>query len=327
MRLWEWLLLAVVALWVPLSLALYFFVRSRQRLEYRGFKPEYADSEQLRALLEETRSRATSTETEVERLREFLVTASRETASQDDLRTQLAMLDKRIAALTTAGTASELAAVEPVSMPSEYRVVRELAHSLKTPLAGIESTLLRHRPDGPNPDVGEEWQDLMTSLEICKAVVAAFREVTRVSSEAPAWEPKSIRSMLESAHVVYDKALGRRTGLVANLPDSLPGYSANFVVASLLPLLENAVEASPTDADINVSFLTQDDRVLLRVENMIASDHAKAANDAETSSHDGLGLQTVGRLVEAGAEGRFSHVLDDDSFTAIIELPQKRTTT
>lgn len=203
----------------------------------------------------------------------------------------------------------------------EYRVVRELAHSLKTPIAGMESILRRkqlERSNEPDPDIA----DLIASVEICKSILAAYRELTRVSTEAIGWSPASLSGMLNSAHDVYDLALHKTTRMVATLPDSLEGYSTNHVVAILLPLLENAIEASPNGEQIAVSCDEQGNQVVFTIANKVG--HPLASPQNGHDRHEGLGLSTVERLVERDIGGRVHRQSADDSFSVTVTLPYQK---
>jgi len=306
MSLWEWVGLIGLGFWLPV--AVIFTLVERSRIIRLG-GVSYRDRE-----LDEVRRQLDVMKRDVEgeqaRIQEFV---------------SIALRDIPASAPRVELNAAVSPSVTVADGPAEFRIVRELAHSLKTPIAGVESTLRTHRPDGPDPEVGEgDWRDLLTSVELCKAVIAAFREVTRVSSEADAWAPDSVAEMISSAHEVYRKAMGRHTMLRVELPDVVSGYSSNLIVAALLPLLENAVEASPDGAEIVISSRNEPGEVRLRVHNEIDPQYGVDGHRRGPLTHDGLGLATVDRLIEDGAEGHFSHTENAGGFTAEISLPQRR---
>ena len=98
----------------------------------------------------------------------------------------------------------------PVSLQTRElaEIVRELSHSLHTPLSQIEAATLSLSSSLMNQEDGAVLDRIRSSAEICKAFLGAFRELTSVAQAARSWTPDSIASILHSAVQVYSSKVG-----------------------------------------------------------------------------------------------------------------------
>jgi signal transduction histidine kinase len=207
----------------------------------------------------------------------------------------------------------------------EEPLVRELAHSLNTPLAQMEATILSADPNG----AGQER--MIAGLEICKAFLSAFRQVATLARDTQGWEPESIGGALRSAVQVYAANVSNPINFSFSVPDGLPGYGKNYVVALLLPLLENAVEASPKGGAVAVTTRYGPEVYAIDVSN--ETNHGTVLPKdiylpmwSSKVDHEGLGLATVRNLLAAQSGADISHSLTDDGVvTFTVSLPRKQT--
>jgi signal transduction histidine kinase len=212
---------------------------------------------------------------------------------------------------------------------AEFRIIGELAHSLKTPLAHLDATigLLQHGEEFPGDEAMEILEELSTSVELCKATLAAFRELTRVSGRAESWAPQSLAHSIEKAHRVYNSQAKKATTLQLHSPDEITGYSNNYILALILPLLENAVEAAPPNGAVAITVST-DAGVTIIVENETVSpvdQHAvETFGESTKLNHEGIGVQVVQSLVGARAGGSTSFVTRDHTFSFTVTLPGRK---
>lgn len=130
---------------------------------------------------------------------------------------------------SSATSSGVVSSSQPSSLPNgggtNFRIVSELAHSLKTPIAHIEASVrLLSTTGGAKSDrIGEVAGNMLQSVEICKATLAAFRGVTRVSGHAESWAPHTLPDALLGAHHVYSQQVEKSTELVLDLPDTRNG--------------------------------------------------------------------------------------------------------
>jgi signal transduction histidine kinase len=205
-------------------------------------------------------------------------------------------------------------------------IVREISHSLNTPLAQIEATILAI--DSNTEGQRKTKRDLLDAAQICKSFLAAFREVATVSGDAEAWEPKSLSDSLRAAAKVYGSRAGKKFRLEVNMPDRFPDYDNNYVVAIMLPVLENAIEAVTRDGDVEVIGLPQTNANVISVSNSTSIQFlSEKIYDPEYTTkpmHSGLGLAVVRRLVEARPDASVKHELQDGRVVCMINLPRRR---
>jgi GHKL domain len=217
---------------------------------------------------------------------------------------------------------------EPPGQPG-YLVVSEMAHSMKTPLAHLESVieLLRRTQLPAEGEAADMLSEMSTSVNIVKATLAAYREVTLVADQIEPRASESLGEALEAMHKIYARQSGKRTKLEVKIPNVVPGYSVNYLLAVLFPLLENAVEASPDAALISITAEQGATHVSFTVKNDVAVpvDVKTIGKRGQTTKpgHDGLGISVVRHLVSEHADAATSFDYRDNQFTFTITLPRR----
>lgn len=204
-------------------------------------------------------------------------------------------------------------------------IIREMAHSLNTPLAQIEASVLSIR--GTTSEQRRKLDRILEGVRISKSFLAAFREVATLTRDSQAWSPDSLCEALRAAAAVYMERGGHDRAIEVQVPDSVPGYSNSFVMAILLPLLENAVEAVSTTGTVSVQAEPVGDIFRLCVRNDSAESALPTGIYREgfttKPGHDGLGLPAVRRLLTS-REARISHQVEDGQVIFTIDLPRGR---
>lgn len=204
------------------------------------------------------------------------------------------------------------------------RVVREIGHSLNTPLSQVEIALSFL---SNNPNLSEEDQGAVTravsSVALCKAFIQAFRYA--FGGEAASLEQQAEQSLGDL--VSRAAAVMSQRGVVCSvhLPPILDGYRPTFVLALLMPLVENAVEASPDDGEVRVWSDTTSSMLLLNVSNPLAGSLSERIYEPMYSSkpdHEGLGLAVALRLVGSVPGGKIDHVEEADTVKFTVTLPR-----
>jgi signal transduction histidine kinase len=172
---------------------------------------------------------------------------------------------------------------------------------------------------------------MIAGLEICKAFLSAFRQVATLARDTQEWEPESIGGTLRSAVRLYGANVSNEVDLDISIPDELPGYGNNYVVALLLPLLENAVEASPAGGTVAVTTRYGPENYAIDVTNNTKhgthlSQDIYLPTWSSKPDHEGLGLATVRNLLAAQAGSDISHLTTDNGMvTFTVRLPRRQT--
>src|ERR1022692_138509 len=117
----------------------------------------------------------------------------------------LARLDRLTAGIPTR---EEHAPDELASQEEHVAFIRELAHSLNTPLSQIEAAalLLQEAPKQESTATASSRSPasrIYQSAEICKAFLSAFMQITKVASQTSKWNPKSLEESLAAAAELY----------------------------------------------------------------------------------------------------------------------------
>ncbi len=210
-------LTALLGFWLPgmVALTLLWFFRRRERFtEYRVAGMRSDEVRQVQAELEFRLHRTIKElNDQVQRLEEFSKASRREL--QGDLRrTMESFLDKQFSRIIATEISKSLVrhapATPPAITPSHEEIVSDLAHSIKTPLAHIEATLREALATGTS-DV--PVREMINSVDLIKAVLAAFRQITRTSGEPDTWSPSDLQLALTAAHAVFNTTTGKKTGL------------------------------------------------------------------------------------------------------------------
>ena len=218
------------------------------------------------------------------------------------------------------------------SIVSVDELVGELSHALNTPLSLIEATLinLRHSQDRP---ISEKTSDerlrksldfIETGVTISKAVLAAYRELIKVA-DPTSWSPDSVAESAQALVRAYAAKEKKQLDVDITLPDSIPGYSNNYVLALLLPLIENAVDAAPPKSTVSLAAENSNGTLLVHVRNLATStpQDTRIFNDRYTSKdgHEGRGLSIVQHLLAAHKGASLSHRVEGETVTFSVALP------
>lgn len=223
--------------------------------------------------------------------------------------------------------ASNLASPDEVAAESEGHqdheaLIREISHSLNTPISQIQAALYALKPDRPG-SIELAAKRIDDSVQMCRAFLTAFRQVAHATVR---WEPESVQEAMQAAVPVY-AAQDSTSQVKIDLPERVSGYPNSQILALLFPLLENALEAAPSTGWITCSIADRESgNVALTVSNSVDEipDLTRVMEPGYTTkeNHDGLGLAVVQRLAHAipGSEVSSSHV--DNVVTFTITLPQ-----
>ncbi|MER7278840.1 HAMP domain-containing sensor histidine kinase [Dactylosporangium sp. NPDC000244] len=211
--------------------------------------------------------------------------------------------------------------------PGHREIVRELVHSLNTPLLGIESAVLTQQ-SMPGGDMTPALANIAGYVELCKAFLLAYKNSTSALASTDEWAPEDLKSSVQGALILYSRQLNKAVSGQVRLPGRIEGYSNNLLLAITLPLIENAVEASPENGEVTVDVLV-DESVVISVTNSFvgaAPDNSIYKYGTTTKeSHQGLGLPIVSRLVGSYRGGAVSHTVTGESIEFRVNLPKRLT--
>ncbi len=210
-------------------------------------------------------------------------------------------------------------------------IVREISHSLNTPLQQIEVALRRVKPlvDVNNVESTiRTFSSARQSVDICRAVITAYRDIAGITTTTAATAVKDLASTINAVLEIYIDRKDVNRALMpieVRSPAKIRGYGNHFLVAIALPLLQNAVEASIEGHTISCQILDRPSVLSIRVTNFVTQqpdlkDLQTYGFSTKGDGHEGLGLASVRTLISR-AGGKLSLEYDDHVFTARVELP------
>lgn len=205
----------------------------------------------------------------------------------------------------------------------------ELAHSLATPLSGLKARILALRGDfaDGDPNMRSELAALQTRVEMCEAVLATFRRVNQAVAADRSYQLASVADTLMLAHRDAEGRLGAGTSLDADLPEVVEGFDNSYLATLLLPLVENAVEASPNNGRIELKFSDHDTYIQFEVGNdvrePVVMDKVFIPGGSTKAGHQGLGVPTAKWLAESVRGGSLIADMNGDRFRALVRLPRR----
>ena len=206
--------------------------------------------------------------------------------------------------------------------------IRELFHYLITPLSQIEAkTIILYRDPSifeDIPRIQKMASTIKTSVEICKTVLSAYRELAFVVSSSD-WSPESLNQSVIAAGNLYKESMEKEVEICSNLLDDFAPYSNNYLLAALLPLLENAIKASPTNKTVKIGFELGNSTIDIFIENealnMPTVEQLKTPGFSSKKAHKGTGLLIARHLIEDHNRGALKFESVSDTLKAIISIP------
>jgi hypothetical protein len=162
------------------------------------------------------------------------------------------------------------------------------------------------------------------SLEIYKEFVSAFMKAISVTGDS---RSERLDELMEAAGEMY--AYKRRPGVQVNVSAPLPhldGYSNNYILAVVLPLIENASRSAGQGSSIDIKA----EKVLGRFEitvsyvtdGVLSPGSAREAGIPTEPGRQEVGLFVVRCLVLAYRHAHFEPSYKDDKISFVITLDE-----
>lgn len=206
-------------------------------------------------------------------------------------------------------------------------LIRELSHTLNTPLSQIEAKALTIKSQqSTSPELSKSIDSILTSINLCKATLSGYRELILVIDSSSAGSPASLAQIIESAANFYSDSNQKSIIFNIDLPQQVEGYSNNWLTTLILPLLENAVEASPPASEITIQGRSNNGSYLFEITNLTTSHPPldEMYGNGFTNKkepHSGTGLTIVQHLLTAHRGASINHKYENNKITFRISLP------
>ncbi|MFF4692181.1 sensor histidine kinase [Streptomyces sp. NPDC001307] len=212
----------------------------------------------------------------------------------------------------------------------QARLLAELTHALRTPLAGLKAQIMtvqtRHDDLDAVPELAGALARIEERAQVCEAVVATFRRLGALADAVPGEYLPSLTRAVRDIHAAAEERTGRGTTLRTDLPESVAGYRNDYLATLLLPLIDNAVEASPPGGTIEVAHRDEEGTVTLQLTNAVQAPVdmealASPGRSTKGGDHQGLGYPGAQRLAALTRGGRIRAWQSGGSFHVRVSLP------
>lgn len=207
--------------------------------------------------------------------------------------------------------------------------IRELFHAIETPLVSTElaTTNLRESFDSLDDNQKNKFSKILDNLKLIKSILYAYRELSFMTMYSDSNTflplPKIITSIPQFLSDDYQSIK-----LTVNaLPDRIPMYSSNLVTVLLLPLIQNALEASP-NKEVVVDYRITDENHIIQIINTCTktprqTDLEKDGYSSKPNNHIGTGISIVRRISKmVGID--FTIKAKNKKVKAILTLPIRK---
>ena len=214
---------------------------------------------------------------------------------------------------------------------SNESLIREMSHFLNTPLSQIEASLIAIEDTFTSNDDHEnqlvkDINAVRSSVNMCKSFLAAYRELVLVAKSSKTWVAKSIKESLISASNLFMKKSAKNINVKLEISDTIKGYSNNYIISLLLPIIENAVESSSNNSEVIIEGKKRGNIYVIYItnvneNNIDLTDDIYKDGYTTKPNHEGMGLSIVKHLLSSNNKASISHKINGNNISFIIKLP------
>ena len=207
--------------------------------------------------------------------------------------------------------------------------IRELFHALETPIVTSEMALatLKASFDSLSEPQDTKFARIENALKLIKSILFAYRELTFMNIYSDENTFFSLPDIINSIPGLITKDFNSNILEQRNIPNSIPKYSTNLIVVLLLPLIHNAIEASPSNKQVIVEYSQSDQGSIITIENHCKQTPRQVNLDTEGYSskgnnHVGSGISIVKRISKsAGVD--FVIKVNKNKVYAVLTFPDQ----
>lgn len=178
--------------------------------------------------------------------------------------------------------------------------VSDVKHSITTPLSRISVNADLLKKEVTTEKGIERLDHIYQSAQICQSVINSYSElVNKNLGDNIISIKKAAESFFEDSKDKDNKSVTLSDG---TLPDNISGYSNSVVISALVPLIHNAVSASPIGGVVKMEYEETADSFYIRIRNLCEQGTPNVEKLSEQGfstkhNHKGIGLQTVRNIV------------------------------
>ena len=209
---------------------------------------------------------------------------------------------------------------------SDRRIIAELAHALRTPLSAI-----RYQADSmalsnaDNQEVVSQGHNIIRFAYLCETILLTFRQLVETERQVQNLPVGTLQEMLTDLYQALRASEHNINLHIIQFPPKLPGYENSYLTTLLLPLMENAIEASGDQSHIYLEWSENDQSYTITMRNRVNKSAPQVFPPAGVSTkHDGpaLGLETARRLAAMQRGGRIETSATNGMASVRVVLPK-----
>lgn len=205
-------------------------------------------------------------------------------------------------------------------------IVREINHCVKTPLMTVRSAVKNILNSESVTELQKEkLETIISNISMIESIINGYRQLVVFSDD-------NIHDSITTHISTVAKAINQQynKSVKLNIKDFVDpdiAYGNNIVTIILLPLIHNALEASPVDGTITVKCIEKNKIYNISVENYcensVAIDNLNQ-DGFTTKEKGGEGLRSVRRISSAlGFEFSIKSYENGHKIVAVLKIPKK----
>lgn len=215
----------------------------------------------------------------------------------------------------------------------QQQFIKELFHCLMTPISQVDASLSTVKAKLSTIDADDvlerSLKSIQAGIKLTKSVLYAYRQVAYYTFNNVSEDTLTIKEGIDSAELLYQGHSKKQLVFNnQNIPDSVSGFSNYFILATILPLLENAICATESSQQISVEYKSVEQDHIFKISNPcntpiniknLYKDGFSSKNE-KGKPHIGTGLAIVRNLIGKIDNSTLEFELSNNILSAILKI-------
>lgn len=138
---------------------------------------------------------------------------------------------------------------------TEKNLIKQLNHFLQTPFSTIPSMISLIKQELSNKKkVEERLCDIENQMQLCNAIMSVYRNISEITFSLSD-SKLNLGDMINAGCEMYKTAENKFDIIINNkLPNKIDGINNQILLTVLLPMVQNAITATPTKKQLDILF-------------------------------------------------------------------------
>lgn len=208
-------------------------------------------------------------------------------------------------------------------LPNDFTILKELNHSLATPLSQIEVNCELIRAKVKSQTLSQ-IDKIVQYVNFCRNTITAYKEL--LSSSTSGDSSNYTTMIMESFDMYCSKYQKSGVAIKLDATERI-NISKNILMSIISPLLENAITASPPNSEIKLSVITNGKSITIILENECIEvpdiSNLKKVGYSSKEAHIGTGLETVRHFLSLLEGNELEISLNNNVIKFTLQFPLK----